>query len=141
VEEAAVLLGRPYAVRGRVVAGERRGRSLGFPTLNLEAENEVLPAQGVYAGAVRFLDGGGAPEAGARLAAVTNVGRRPTFAARDAVLVEAHLLDFDGDVYGRRVEVEFEHHLRAERRFPDAEALRVQIAADVKEARSRLEAR
>jgi riboflavin kinase/FMN adenylyltransferase len=140
VEEAATLLGRSYAVRGRVVPGDRRGRSLGFPTLNLAAENDVLPARGVYAGAVRFLDAG-TPPAGARLPAVTNVGRRPTFGPQDAVIVEAHLLDFDGDVYGRRVDVEFEHHLRAEERFPDVDALRARIAADVKEARRRLAAR
>jgi riboflavin kinase/FMN adenylyltransferase len=136
VEEAATLLGRPYAVRGRVVPGDRRGRSLGFPTLNLAAENEVLPAHGVYAGAVRFLDAG-TPPAGARLPAVTNVGRRPTF-GQGAVVVEAHLLDFEGDAYERRVDVEFEHHLREEQRFPDVDALRARIAADVDEARRRL---
>lgn len=137
VGEAASLLGRPYTVRGRVVVGDRRGRTLGFPTMNLEAENEVLPRSGVYAGRVRFLDAG-SPAAGSGFGAVTNVGRRPTFGASERVLTEAHLLDFEGDAYGRRIEVTFEHALREERRFPDVEALRAQIAADAELARRKL---
>lgn len=137
VGEAALLLGRPYTVRGRVIEGDRRGRTIGFPTLNLDAENEVLPRAGVYAGHVRFLDDG-QPGAGARFEAVTNVGRRPTFGASDRVLTEAHLLDFSEDVYGRRVEVTFEFALREERRFPGVEALRTQIAADAALARRKL---
>jgi riboflavin kinase/FMN adenylyltransferase len=137
VGEAALLLGRPYTVRGRVIEGDRRGRTIGFPTLNLDAENEVLPRAGVYAGIVRFLDDG-QPGAGAHFGAVTNVGRRPTFGASGHVLTEAHLLDFSADVYGRRVEVTFEFALREERRFPDVEALRTQIAADAAGARRKL---
>jgi riboflavin kinase / FMN adenylyltransferase len=140
VEDAARLLARAYSVRGSVVAGARRGRSLGFPTLNLRPESEILPDSGVYAGRVRFLDEG-EPARGSRHAAVTNVGRRPTFGGADAVLAEAHLLDFEGDVYGRRVELSFEHRLREERRFPGPDALRSQIAADLVEARKRLELR
>jgi riboflavin kinase/FMN adenylyltransferase len=139
VSEAALLLGRPYTIRGRVVPGDRRGRTLGFPTMNLDADNEVLPQAGVYAGRVRFLDAG-APEAGARFGAVTNVGRRPTFGASERVLTEAHLLDFSGDAYGRRIEVTFEHLLREERRFPSVEALKTQIAADAELARKKLAA-
>lgn len=139
VEEAAPLLGRPYAVRGRVVEGDRRGRSLGFPTANLGAENEILPEVGVYAGRLCLLDDG-KPDAGSEFDAVTNVGRRPTFKDSDPVLAEAHLLDFDGELYGRRVELSFLAHLRAERRFPDVDALRRQIAADAQEARRRLAA-
>jgi riboflavin kinase/FMN adenylyltransferase len=135
VEEAHALLGRPYRVRGRVVPGDRRGRTLGFPTANLAAENEVLPAHGVYAGRLRLL-GEGAPPA--EIAAVANVGIRPTFEAGGAVLAEAHLIDWSGDLYGRLVELSFLHHLREERRFPDAEALRRQIAADRDAARARL---
>ncbi len=142
VEEARVLLGRPYTVRGRVARGDRRGRTLGFPTLNLAPENEVLPAPGVYAGQVRFLDagpdGGGGPEAGRRFDAVTNVGRRPTFKGSAAVLAEAHLLDFADDVYGRRVEFSFTHHLRDEQRFKDSAALTAQIARDIEAARARM---
>jgi riboflavin kinase/FMN adenylyltransferase len=136
VADAAVLLGRPYAVRGTVVEGDRRGRTLGFPTANLDPENEILPAIGVYAGTVAVLGGEGVR--GERRPAVTNVGRRPTVKERGSVRVEAHLLDFDGDLYGQRVEVTFEHHLRDEQRFPDLEALKRQIAEDREAARKRL---
>lgn len=142
VEEAALLLGRPYAIRGRVAAGDRRGRSLGFPTANVAPETEVLPGHGVYASRVRVLDdppaGSAGPPRDARFAAVTNVGRRPTFASDDPPLAEAHLLDFQGDLYGRRIEVAFASRLREERRFPGADALRAQIARDAEEARRRL---
>jgi riboflavin kinase/FMN adenylyltransferase len=137
VEEAALLLGRRYTIRGRVVAGERRGRTLGFPTLNLAAENEVLPQSGVYACTVRFLDAG-TPPAGSVHHAVTNVGRRPTFGDLAQPITEAHLLDFSADVYGRRVEVVFVAQLRAEQRFPSVDALRAQIARDAEAARRRL---
>jgi riboflavin kinase/FMN adenylyltransferase len=139
VEEAAILLGRDYSVRGLVGKGEERGRTLGFPTANLELENEVLPALGVYAGQLRFLDDGD-PARGAIFPAVTNVGTRPTFGASDRVVVEAHLIDFSGDLYGRRVELSFRFHLRPERRFAGKEALRAQIDADRDEARRRLAA-
>jgi len=137
VEEAARLLGRPYALRGRIATGDRRGRSLGFPTANLEAENEVLPEPGVYAGWVRFLDEGDPPR-GSERAAVTNLGRRPTFGDALGLVAEAHLLDFSGDLYGRRVDLSFVSRIRPERRFEGAEALRAQIARDVEEARRRL---
>jgi riboflavin kinase/FMN adenylyltransferase len=137
VEAAARLLGRPYALRGRVATGDRRGRALGFPTANLESENEVLPEAGVYAGRVRFLDEGDPPR-GAELPAVTNLGRRPTFGEDLGLVAEAHLLDFSGDLYGRRVDVSFESRIRPERRFEGVEALRAQIARDVAEARRRL---
>jgi riboflavin kinase/FMN adenylyltransferase len=134
VEAARELLGRPYRVRGRVVEGDRRGRTLGFPTVNLAPENEVLPAQGVYAGRLRVLGGG----SGEELPAVVNVGRRPTFKEAGEVLAEAHVIDWSGDLYGQRVELAFLHHLRDERRFPDVEALRRQIEADRDAARQRL---
>ena len=135
VEEAGRMLGRPFAVRGRVIPGDRRGRGLGFPTVNLAPENEVIPGLGVYAGHVRLLaDGAGAP-GGTMLAAVINVGRRPTFKENDPPLAEAHLLDFDGDLYGRRLELSFEARLREERRFPSVDALRAQIARDVEAGR------
>lgn len=137
VQEAASLLSRPYTVRGRVVEGDRRGREIGFPTANLEPENEILPGTGVYAGHVRFLDEG-TPGAGERYPAVTNVGRRPTFTEGEAVLAEAHLLGFDREIYGRRVELGFDRRLRGEERFPNVEALKSQIAADVAEARRQL---
>lgn len=132
--EAAELLGRFYAVRGRVVEGDRRGRTLGFPTLNLALENEVVPGAGVYAGAVRFL-GPGRPDRGACFGAVMNIGHRPTFGTDDVLRVEAHLFDFDADAYGRRVEVALHARLRDERSFENVEALKAQIAADAEEAR------
>ena len=130
VEAARSMLGRPYAVEGRVVAGARRGREIGVPTANVQPASELLPARGVYAGAVSEA---GRPE---RLgAAVVNVGHRPTFEAGETTVVEAHLLDFEGDLYGRRLRVEFHHHLREEQRFEDAGALRRQILKDVEQAR------
>ena len=137
-ERAARMLGRPFTVRGRVVRGDERGRTLGFPTANLDPENEVLPAPGVYAGHLRLLDDGDPPR-GSLLPAVTNVGRRPTFGG-DAIRAEAHVIDWQGDLYGRRIEVSFALRLRGERKFEDVEALRRQIGADVGDARRRLEA-
>lgn len=135
---ANAMLGRPYAIRGIVSKGDQRGRTLGFPTANLGADNEVLPGAGVYAGHVRFLDDGSPPR-DASWPAVTNVGTRPTFVEEGRVLAEAHLIDFDGDLYGRRIELSFTHHLRPERRFDGVDALRAQIRADVEEARRLLE--
>lgn len=137
VETASRLLGRSYALRGSVASGARRGRTLGFPTANLAPENEVLTAPGVYAGHLRFLDDGD-PARGARFAAVANVGRRPTFEHEGRLFAEAHLLDFSGQVYGRRVELGFSVRLRDERRFDGPDALREQIAHDVAEGRRRL---
>jgi len=137
VERANQMLGRAYTVRGNVAKGDRRGRQLGFPTANLDPENEVLPASGVYAGWVRLLDEG-RPDRDRRLPAVSNVGTRPTFAGGDRVLAEAHLIDFEGDLYGHRIEVSFDHFLRPEQRFDGVEALRAQIGADVEQARRRL---
>jgi riboflavin kinase/FMN adenylyltransferase len=137
VEEAKRMLGRSFAVRGAVIRGDQRGRTLGFPTANLEPENEVIPAHGVYAGRVLLLDDG-TPPAGTSLPAVTNVGKRPTFKQDDPALAEAHVLDWSGDLYGRRVELSFEVRLRGEQRFPGPDALRAQIARDVQAARRTL---
>lgn len=129
VEEAADLLGRPYAVAGTVVRGDRRGRALGFPTLNLATANELLPADGVYVARAEL---GGA---GAGLPGVANVGLRPTIGRDAAPVVETHLLDFDRDCYGEPVELRFLARLREERRFAGLEELRGQIARDVESAR------
>jgi riboflavin kinase/FMN adenylyltransferase len=137
-EPAARMLGRPFTVRGRVIEGDQRGRTIGFPTANLMPENEVLPAPGVYAGHLRFLDEG-APIAGTQLPVVTNVGRRPTFFDGAEVLAEAHVIDWEGDLYGRRVELSFVARLREERKFSGADALQAQIRIDVDEGRRRLE--
>lgn len=127
VEEAAKLLGRPYVLRGEVVVGDRRGKTLGFPTANVLPDPDVVvPARGVYAGFVRV---------GEEIyAACTNVGVAPTF-ERGEGRVEAYLLDFEGDLYGCVVDVSFVHRIRPEKRFSGAEELKVQIAQDVEEAR------
>ncbi|HET8645205.1 MAG TPA: bifunctional riboflavin kinase/FAD synthetase [Vicinamibacteria bacterium] len=128
VEEAAALLGRDYAVDGEVVVGDRRGRTLGFPTANLEPVNELLPARGVYACRCRLPGGEERP-------AAVNIGRRPTFDG-ERTTVEAHLIDFAGDLYGARLRLSFVQRLREEARFAGLEALRAQIAADVARARA-----
>ncbi|MBX6762440.1 MAG: bifunctional riboflavin kinase/FAD synthetase [Rubrobacteraceae bacterium] len=131
VREAARLLGRPHAVRGEVMEGEKRGRKIGFPTANLIPDGRVaVPARGVYAGFVRV--------EGEEHAACTNVGVAPTFGGR-VVRVEAHILDFQGDLYGRTVDVAFVERIRSEKRFSGVEELRDQIATDVHKAREILQ--
>ena len=139
-EIAARMLGRDYAVRGGIVRGDERGRTLGFPTANLDPESEVLLAPGVYTGALRLLEPGD-PPAETLLASVTNVGFRPTFEDGAELRVEAHAIDWSGDLYGRRVELSFSQRLRGEQEFSGPDALREQIAADVAEARRRLNER
>jgi riboflavin kinase/FMN adenylyltransferase len=126
VEEAGALLGRHFAIDGTVVEGARRGREIGFPTANLATENELLPPAGVYA---TFSTIKGVVRTG-----VTNVGVRPTFDGPQTTSVETHVLGFSGDLYGQRQELAFVQRLRDERRFPDVDALREQIAADVRRA-------
>jgi riboflavin kinase/FMN adenylyltransferase len=127
VTEAAGLLGRPYVLRGEVVVGDKRGRSIGFPTANVMPDTDaVIPARGVYAGFVRF----GEEE----YAACTNVGVAPTF-GRIESRVEAYLLDFEGDLYGRVVDVGFVKRIREERRFSGVDELIGQIRRDVEETR------
>jgi riboflavin kinase / FMN adenylyltransferase len=135
VEEVSRCLGRPYALWGHVVEGDRRGRTLGFPTANLAPENELIPARGVYATSVQRVENG-AP-GGAVHPAVTNVGTRPTFEP-GRLLVESHLLDFDGDLYGARISVAFHARIREERRFSGADELRAQIRRDAAHARALL---
>lgn len=135
VEEAALCLGRPYALWGTVVLGERRGRTLGFPTANLESENELIPRSGVYATTVRLFQG--EEPRGDALPSVTNVGTRPTFEPGE-ILAEAHLFDFDGDLYGRRIELRFHARIRDERRFPGPAELAAQIRRDSERARELL---
>ena len=136
VEEAAEGLGRPYVIWGKVVEGARRGQTLGFPTANLDLENELIPRSGVYATLVRIFKGK-RPSAPS-IPSVTNVGTRPTFEPAQLV-TEVHLIGFDGDLYGRRLELSFHARLRPERRFPGPEALARQIADDVAQARRLLE--
>ena len=122
LEAAVRMLGRPYTLPGKVVAGAGRGRTLGFPTANIAPDRPVLVAPGVYACTVEVAD---QPRR-----AVVNVGVRPTFDEK-TLAVEAHLLDFSGDLYGQTVRVMFRSRVREERRFSSVDALRAQIADDV----------
>jgi riboflavin kinase / FMN adenylyltransferase len=127
VDEAAALLGHHYFIDGRVARGAGRGREIGFPTANLETANEHLPPAGVYA-TLATIDGIVRP-------AVTNIGTRPTFGDVDRTMIEAHVLDHDGDLYDRGLRLAFVQRLRDERAFPDVDALREQIDADCRSAR------
>jgi riboflavin kinase/FMN adenylyltransferase len=126
VDEAGVLLGHHYFIDGTVVAGARRGRELGFPTANLETDNELVPPQGVYA-TMATIDGVALPS-------VTNIGVRPTFGGGDRTHIETHLLGVSRDLYERRVRLSFVQRLRDERAFPDVDALKAQIDADCRAA-------
>ncbi|MEQ9500846.1 MAG: bifunctional riboflavin kinase/FAD synthetase [Deltaproteobacteria bacterium] len=129
VAAAHTLLGRDFALAGTVVEGDKRGRTIGFPTANLNPDSELLPANGVYATRVRL--------EGKLHDAVTNVGVRPTFDGTRPT-VETFLLDWSGDLYGRRIEVDFVARLRDERRFDGIDALKAQLARDVDAARAAL---
>lgn len=130
VVRAAEMLGRHHQVRGPVGKGDQRGRSIGFPTANIDVPVErALPADGVYAAWYATPDG-------RRHEAAVNVGKRPTFYDdADRSLVEAHLIDFSGDLYGQEGRVEFVDLLRPERRFDGIDALKAQLATDVDAAR------
>ena len=127
VDEAGALLGRQYFIDGTVVTGEQRGRTIGFPTANVETENELLPAHGVYA-TTATIDG-------VVYSSVTNIGVRPTVDDSGRVSIETHLFDFSRDVYGAAVRVGFVQRLRDERKFESLDALRLQIADDTARAR------
>lgn len=127
VVSSARLLGRPYAVDGRVVVGDRRGHTLGFPTANLRPRGPILVPDGVYA--VR------AGWNGEQRSGVANVGRKPTFGQGRERTLEAHLFEFSGDLYGSRLRVELVERLRGEMRFPSVQALVDQIRADTQRAR------
>lgn len=129
IQSAEEMLARPFALRGRIVEGERRGRGLGWPTINLMPEQEVIPARGVYISEVLLGD-----ESETR-PAVSNVGVRPTVSAGKDLVVESHILNFSADVYGVEAEVAFLRRLRAERAFESVEALSNQIQQDVERAR------
>ena len=133
VAAAATLLGRAHQVRGTVRSGDKRGRELGFPTANVHvAGDTLLPADGIYAGWYLRPDG-------RRHATAISLGRRPTFYDDESEsLLEAYLLDFDGDLYGEQARVEFVTHLRDEVRFDSVEALIEQMHADAAEARAAL---
>jgi riboflavin kinase/FMN adenylyltransferase len=129
VEKAANWLGRSYQVEGPIVHGDNRGHSIGFPTANVEVwAEQALPQNGVYACWAHLGD--------QQHMALTNVGKRPTFEGDDSIRVEAHLLDFKGDVYGQVMSLEFVARLRDEQKFNSLEALIRQIGADVERGRA-----
>ena len=133
IGRANTMLGHTFEVRGDVVQGDQRGRLLGFPTANVEVSNRLcLPADGVYAGHYERPDG-------TVYDCAINLGRRPTFYEHaDSSLLEAHLLDFDDDLYGERAIVRFTHFLRSERKFDGVDALIEQLRTDVEHARTLL---
>jgi riboflavin kinase/FMN adenylyltransferase len=123
---AAKLLGRYHFLSGRVIHGRERGRKIGFPTANLEPITECIPPDGVYATRVVLEDGA--------FAAITNIGMRPTF-AEAARSIEAHIFDFDRDIYDRNIKLEMVERIRGEQKFESAEQLSRQIALDVQRAK------
>jgi len=127
------MLGRPVSVLGEVIPGQKRGRTIGFPTANLDLHHELHPPPGVYACRARVVTPEGGRTGDESCPAVVNIGYRPTVegAPPDEPLLEAHLLGFEGDLYGQMLELEFVQHLRAEQRFGSLEALREQIRRDV----------
>jgi riboflavin kinase/FMN adenylyltransferase len=130
LDGASQMLGRPYAIAGRVIGGDRLGRQLGFPTANLDVAGLVLPPNGVFSGFTKFK--------GQFYRLALNIGFRPTMvSARPELRVEAHLLDFSGRLYGAELEVEIGQKLRDERKFASPVELRTQIARDIAAVRER----
>ncbi|MFZ0074971.1 MAG: riboflavin biosynthesis protein RibF, partial [Exiguobacterium undae] len=128
VSEAATLLGEPYQTKGIVIHGDARGRQIGFPTANIRPEFAyVIPKLGVYATFVHLEDGRKYP-------AMTNIGRRPTFYETGEVSIETHLLQFDEDLYGQELKLEWMAYLRDEQAFDGIESLKNQLAHDKIEA-------
>jgi len=126
MDEAGALLGHPYYIDGTVVEGKRRGRELGFPTANLRTENELFPPNGVYATTTTIDD--------IVHPSLTNVGVRPTFGDTTKTVIEAFVIGFNGDLYGRQLRLGFVQRLRDERKFEDVDALRSQMDADRRRA-------
>jgi riboflavin kinase / FMN adenylyltransferase len=127
VDEASALLGHAYFIEGLVVHGDRRGRTIGFPTANLCSDNELIPPHGVYA-TTAVIDGIVRPS-------LTNIGTRPTVDTSGKTTIETHIFDFDRDLYGMNVRVAFVQRLRDERAFESLDGLKSQIAADCSRAR------
>jgi riboflavin kinase/FMN adenylyltransferase len=138
VRRATAMLGRAHEVRGVVGHGDQRGRTIGFPTANVVVDSSLcLPADGVYAATVAIAD-----ELGSVVSshsAAVNLGRRPTFHEHaDQSLLEAHLLDFSGDLYGKQVRVAFHSFLRGERKFTGIDELKAQLQVDIAHTRAAL---
>jgi len=127
--QAERLLGRPYTMSGKVMLGRQLGRTLGVPTANLELHRTRAPMAGVYAVEVAGFDGQG-------YQGVANVGLRPTVGDRSKALLEVHIFDFDGHLYGRHIDVMFRHKIRDERKFDSLDELKRWIAADIQASRA-----
>lgn len=125
IGQANHFLGRPYCISGRVVKGDQRGASIGFPTINLETEYDLIPPNGVYVSDVRLDD--------KTLPSITNIGTKPTFSGTDRS-IETHIFDFNSDIYGKTVTLCFYERMREERKFDSVDALVRQIGLDVKQA-------
>jgi riboflavin kinase/FMN adenylyltransferase len=132
-DRANAALGRAWAIRGVVAHGDKRGRTIGFPTANIALGRHLEPARGVYAVMVTLPDG-------RKVRGVANIGRRPTVNEGPESRLEAHLFDFDEDLYGQELSVALHAFLRGERRFAGLDELKAQIAADAAEARALLAA-
>ena len=130
-ERATAELGRPWTIRGEVAHGDKRGRTIGFPTANIALGRHLEPARGVYAVTARLPDGRLVP-------GVANIGRRPTVADGMQSRLEVHLFDFAADLYGQELTIALHHFLRAEQKFENFDALRAQIATDAQAARTLL---
>ena len=126
INRARAMLGRPYGVEGQIIRGDRRGRTIGFPTANLKPKNRVIPKYGVYATATLIEN--------KWRRSITNVGVRPTFAGDKEPSIESYIFDFDGDLYGDVLRVRFLHRIRDERKFGGIEELKEQIERDSRRA-------
>jgi riboflavin kinase / FMN adenylyltransferase len=130
LDDASQMLGRPYAICGKIITGDKLGRQFGFPTANLDVTGLVLPPHGVYSAITKWNDG--------IYHVALNIGVRPTVATgKPELRVEAHLLDFEGDLYGQELEIEIGEKLRDEKKFASPEELRQQIAQDIAEVKER----
>lgn len=136
IDTASRMLGRAYEVRGQVVQGDQRGRTIGFPTANVQVPQAMcMPSDGVYAGLYTRPDG-------SQFATAINLGRRPTFYAnQEASLLEAYLMDFSGDLYGEAASVQFLAFLRSEKQFGGIDELKAQLQHDIEHARQAVRAR
>lgn len=158
VKKAETLLGRLYSISGKVIKGKNRGKQMGFPTANIETENELIPKNGVYAvfcgmNPVRSLHNEGkrqetAPDnsntrtsngvKGLNYPAVINIGTNPTFEGNGSINIEVHIMDFNGSLYGRRLKIHFAQRIRHEIKFKTVDELVRQIKKDIKKARALL---
>lgn len=126
MEDVRVYMGRPFALQGKIVPGEKLGGTIGIPTANLNVENEILPATGVYVSRALLADGKDVP-------AVTNVGYRPTVGGK-TLTVEAHLLGYSGNLYGEKIQLQFFQKLREEMHFKNLDELKSKIHSDIRQA-------